>query len=423
METLNLSSYKTIDSDDEITIEYSDVYIYDNKIIYNTNKKIDIPRSSTWNGVYFYNINQQELPSNLIIDNIIDIAVIQDNLFYGNIGHALWDGLYPAYVSLFKFGYNESDFTYITNNVSNKDAFSYPIMETFSGNTIMNYLNLPNKIIHIKKLIVGIGKCGNLVMRKDYTLYGNKWNALKLFRDRIYKKHNVYLKLPNKTPNIIWIENKRYNTQELKIIEKLCIEYNINFIQYNKIGKFKDHLEYFSNVDIQITGPGTGMMYAPFMKDSGVIVNVGWMEHPQTNTARPNIFIQNCNKNNYIFPSYMEQSVLSSIYWASILYYDRYKYNEIEYESGREIIEKAIYQYNTGIKKEKHAIDAQIFIEYCTLDENSDDVCLDLTNKALFCEMMVNEHPLAIEKINIDLLREIRKKHGYDEKYVYSNVI
>lgn len=418
MVKLNSSTYKEVDTKEELTIEYSDLYIHNKTIIYNTTESIDLPLVSKWNNIYKFRPEIKDLNS-FPIDETIELGVIYDNLFYGNVGHGLWDGIYPAWVSLNKFGYIQEDFTFITHNMENQNTLVYPPTKVFAGKDILSYTSLPNKNIHIKKLVVGSGNCGNLVMRKDYTLYGKKWDSLKLFRNRMYDKHGISLKSKNKNPKIIWIENKRYTTEELKVIHQLCQEYNIPFIEYKKLGNFKEQLEYFSDVDIQITGPGTGMMYAPFIKDGGVIVNLGWMEHPQTNTNRPNIWIKDCKKENWKFPSYMEQGVISSIDWISVLYYDRYKYNTIEYNSGKELIQNSIKQYQIGPNKEKHAIDGQIYIEYCKRDLNSSEVEKDLTHKALFAEMMINEHPLAIEKVNLDLLREIRKDFNYDEQYVY----
>lgn len=411
-----LSTYK-ISNDNEITIQYNDVYIVDGELIFNTTKKQDIPVPTIFNNIHPFFIHQKDITIKNI-DEVMECAVLNRNPFYGNIGHALWDGIYPAYVALCKFGYGDKNFVYINDDMTNHNVLSYQPIKKFSGNGVLDKNQLLNKTIRIKNLIVGNGECGNVCMRKDYKLYGNKWNTLYKFRNRMYEKHGIDQKYKNKKPKIAFIENKRYSDKELKTIEKVCNQYDIPFIRFNKLGDFEKHLEYFSDIDIQITGPGTGMMYSPFLKDGAVIINLGFMEHPQTNIARPNIYIDGYNRD-WKFPSFMEQSVLKSVEWCSILYYNRYRWNDIEKEPLNNLINSAIDLYYSDEIQNEHNIDAKIFTEYCKKDKHSDKVCKDLTTKALFCEMMVNEHPLAISEVNIELLRKLRNQFEYDERYVF----
>lgn len=412
------SSYTTTDVEDGITIKFTDVYIVNKRIVFNTDEKQPIPSATTWNNSHGFDIHQEKINQTEEY-RTIDLAVISDNPFYVNIGHGLWDGIYPAYVSLCKWGYENQDFVYITTEMSNQQTLAYEPTKLFTGVDIWDRYNLPNEIIKINTLIVGTGQCGNLVMGKDYTLYGGKWNALEKFKNRLYEKYNITHKPRNAQPKIVWIENKRYKTAEKELIQTICNELNIEWVEYSNIGRFKEHLEYFSDIDIQITGPGTGMMYSPFLKKGSVIINLGWMEEPQKNGARPNIYVKNYTNIDWKFPSYMEQGVITAIKWASVLYYDRYKCNDIEYQPIKELINEGIKQYYKNSIKNKHAIDGQIYIEYCKRDKDSDDVVKDLTRKSLFAEMMINEHPLATEKVNIPLLRQIKKEYGYDERYIY----
>jgi hypothetical protein len=418
------SDYKIIDIGNE-SIIYSNLYIKNNKITYISDKPVQLPYVNKFLNNYPWR-PEVEFTDNINYHEFIDLAVLNDNVWYGNIGHAFWDGLYPIYVSLCKFGLENEKFDYFTTEMDNTQTLSYNPISKFCGGTIWNYQNLPNKIIKINRLVVGVGSCGNVVMRNDYKLYGNKWKSLEKFRNRMYSVYNIKLQ-PNlgEIPNIIFINNKRYSNYETEVIEKILNEFKfIKWIDFYNINGFEKHLQLFSNVDIQITGPGTGMMYLPFLKNGAVNINLGYMEYPQKNTARPNIKIENYHNDNWCFPGYMEQSVCNAVEWVTTLYYDRYENNELEYNSLKDIILKSI----TIWESKKHNnnnnlnIDAQIFVEYCRRDKNFQKICDHLTNKSLFIELLINEHPHAInEWVNLDLLRKIKDEFGYNRNYEFLN--
>ena len=146
------------------------------------------------------------------------------------------------------------------------------------------------------------------------------------------------------------------------------------------------------------------------------------MEHSQTNGARPNIFIQNCKYTDFVFPGWMEQSVCSGANYVNTLYYDRTTYNNIEFTPLIDIINKAIDIIKQGITlKNNLNTDANIFIEYCRRSPNGNKYCKYLTDKALFIENFICEHPLAIETdlVDIDLLHKIKDEFEYQRKYEY----
>ena len=69
----------------------------------------------------------------------------------------------------------------------------------------------------------------------------------------------------------IIIDNKRYSEQEKNNIHKTIHELNknidIKYIYWNKdFDSFEKQLCEIGKTDIHITGPGTGMMYMPFLK-------------------------------------------------------------------------------------------------------------------------------------------------------------
>ncbi len=179
-------------------------------------------------------------------------------------------------------------------------------------------------------------------------------------------------------------------------------------------------MKFLQDIDIHITGPGTGMLYMPFLKKGAVNINLGYIEHTQTNTARPNIYIENAKADDYILPGWMEQSVCAGVEYVSTLYYDRFVHNDIEKQPFINIIDEAVFIINSKyLKLDNHNIDAKVFIEYCKRVDNAREVCNYLTNIAFFIELFVNEHPAAIPKnlINIELLRKIKDEFNYNRNY------
>jgi hypothetical protein len=369
--------------------------------------------------------NNKDLES-FILENErghITLSVVGDNIWYGNIGHALWDGLYAQYLALVKFGYIDDAFVVLSNDWPNKNTMAYDVVNRFCKHQLKEYNNLHlNEVINLTTVVSGALKTGNTVMNKDYTLYGQQYNGMKLFKDRMLKNYNIEINKPCfiDQPKIIIVNNKRFSSDELKVIHNV-IEMikplaNIKFIDwYHGYNNFEEQLKELEDVDIHISGPGTGMMYMPFLKEGAVNINLGYIEKCQNNSMRPNIKIENYDKPEFEFPGWMEQSVCAACEYVTSLYYDRWNYPELEIQSLFEIINEAINIIKKGdIRSDKHNLDAKVFIEYCKRVSNPDEVCQHLTNIAFFIELFVNEHPSAVSPnfVDIDLLRQIKSELG-----------
>lgn len=433
----NLSSYRIINTDNQLSIEYKNLYSIDGQIYYFSLININLPfvnkftDSYGWAPIVKVFTNEQEIEDYLFLFQIkeeILLSVIGDNLWYGNIGHALFDGLYPLYLALVKFGYINDEFVLLSSDWSNKQTMSYHIITKFSGNQLMEYNDLDkSKVIYFNTLVAGTGITGNRVMNKEYTLYGEKeYGALSMFKKRLLKAYHINIDKPiNKKLKAIIIRNKRFNDYELSVIEQIVSIYknklDIKFIDwYHDYKSFEEQLRELEDVDIHITGPGTGMMYMPFLKKGAVNINLGYIEHTQTNTSRPNLFIKESTASDHLLPGWMEQSVCAAANYISTLYYDRFTYNNLEVLELVSIINKAIDIIEQNIiVSNNHNIDALVFKEYCKRVNNADDVVRHLTGIAFFIELFVNEHPDAVPSnlINIELLRKIKDEFGYNRNY------
>lgn len=433
----NKSTYRTIDHSSQLSIEYKNIYAIDGVIYYFTLSHENLPLVNKFTDSYGWApqvkvfSSEEEITAYLSLfknKEQITLSTLGDNLWYGNIGHALWDGLYPLYLALVKFGYKDDSFTLLSSPWDNKQTMAYDIITKFSGNKLLEYHNLDkSKLIHFQTLVAGTGSAGNRVINTEYTLYGEKeYGALTLFKQRLLKAYNIQIDKPiNKKLKAIIIKNKRFSNYEISIIQNVINLYknvlDIKYIDwYHEYKSFEDQLKELEDVDIHITGPGTGMMYMPFLKKGAVNINLGYMEHTQTNTARPNLYIKNSSASDHILPGWMEQCVCAGTSYVSTLYYNRFTHNNLEVEELYSIINRAMQILETGIiLQNNHNIDALVFKEYCKRSSNGEAVARYLTGIGFFIELFINEHPNAVANslVDINLLRQIKNELGFDRRY------
>jgi hypothetical protein len=433
-----ISTYRSTDND--TSVEYKNLYSINGIIYFLTVNDVQLPYvkkftiSYEWKPrIMKFGTEEQLIDYIESLSNIkaIDLSVLSDNLWYGNIGHGLFDVLYPIYLSMLKFGYNEEPFTFLSSEWSWRENMMYDTIKTFTKQELLEYPNLDrDNVYHFKTLIAGTDLAGNRVQNKEVFMYGKQWDGLQQFKKRIFGVHNISIDKPiNDIPNIIIINNKRFKEQDILVIEdvvkimsSVC---NIKFIDwyhdYRKHGnpKFIDQMKDFQDVDIQVTAPGTGMMYVPLMKKGAVNINVGFIEHTQTNGVRGNLKILESKHEDHLVPAYMEQPICAGTYYVTTLYYDRYKYNNLETQALIDIINQAIQIVKSGrIIEGNVGKDGEVFREYCKRAQDGDALCKFLTEQSLHVEFFVNEHPYAmLPTTDLDLLRLIKNEFNYDRNY------
>ena len=136
----NTSSYRIINTDNQLSIEYKNLYSIDGKIYYFSLTDIVLPLvnkftdSYGWAPIVKVFLNEKDIEDYLFLFQVkqeVQLSVIGDNLWYGNIGHALFDGFYPLYLALVKFGYIDDKFVLISSDWDNKKTMSYDIVTKF----------------------------------------------------------------------------------------------------------------------------------------------------------------------------------------------------------------------------------------------------------------------------------------------------
>ncbi|NDG31976.1 hypothetical protein EB118_18120, partial [bacterium] len=228
--------FETIDSTDQLSIKYTNLYYLDNQFWYfTTDPKEKPPYVNKWTNTYGWRPNIKIFDSQSNIQTFltynypniesISLGLLSDNLWYGNVGHALFDGLYPVYLASVKFGYDDSPFVYLTNDWTNNKVTADEAIRLFSKTKqILNYPKIDRNII-FNTLICGTGNTGNRVISKQYTLYGKKYDAIYKFKKRIMQTCGAeHDRLINSPIQGIIVHNKRYSVEEQKIIDNV-IEY------------------------------------------------------------------------------------------------------------------------------------------------------------------------------------------------------
>ncbi|CAF5183200.1 unnamed protein product [Rotaria magnacalcarata] len=187
---------------------------------------------------------------------------------------------------------------------------------------------------------------------------------------------------------------------------------------------FMAQLRLLSDMDIHITGPGTGQMYQTFLSDGSVIINLGKLKN--TSYQQPMT----------TYASFMEQYMTAGTPYIKGLYYPiNERRNGIKKKELVTLIKRAAKLITDGFRlpvnsRENLAADGQIFVEMCEKDVT---FCREVTVRApsretsgfnLWAEDMVHEAQQWNSQgfisgkrkirchLNHTLLRQLRQKYN-----------
>lgn len=243
------------------------------------------------------NINLPQSPVKIFPDDYIMLLI---DHFHWNMGHNLWDHMYPSWYSLYYYFNNNSktnNFTWLCiKNYSDIHVHTHKNMiNNFSGTNFFTLESLKKKYdipIIIPTFITGLDKIGISYLNKDNLTVNigkiiNDLCPIKTFVNRFYLKYNIirnslYNDL-DKCNNIIYIKNKRpYNGIEelfLKMNKKYNYKYNFKIVDYKKYD-FKEQLEILNRTCICIVGIGNARSQTPFLPEGAIEI--------QTNNFKEN---------------------------------------------------------------------------------------------------------------------------------------
>lgn len=180
--------------------------------------------------------------------------------WHKNIGHALFDGLYPAYVALIRFAPKHLDPFRIFVGLDRSDCdscFSEDVYSRFGGigliksNIISSVLS--DRWYVFEELLMGSGMMCQRCIQSNYQLAGGvELDASRLFRDRMYKQHGIIppdvrrmhsaeRRNPRTPIKAYIIHNKRFAPDE--IVELMCAVDILNNYTNANINKSIDDIK------------------------------------------------------------------------------------------------------------------------------------------------------------------------------------
>lgn len=360
-------------------VKYENIYFFDNEFYFLTlDKNIELQEVRLLGGPehsdcihkneYIFKPNIKIFDNEIEINNFLNKEIIEINgitnyfshYYEHNIGHGLFDALYPSFLTYLNFFYkidkiNNNNYTNLINilhvpgwvcSMKCSRNWLLEIMENFSGNKNLLKNNLDkNKIYKFEILISGSGYCGYSIVNKKYITPGKEYNSLSLFRNRFYNKYNIQRKNTYERNKIIIIESERYSIEEknilLEIKKKLNSEnFNCEFINWKNYLNFKEQLELLNDAYIHISSSGTSMMNFAFLNEKSVHINLGtnnYIDYYQTKNNEERLLLMD-----------IPISLLSNDIYID--YYNIFIYKKILYEEVYFIILKNITYYNSYLK-------------------------------------------------------------------------
>jgi hypothetical protein len=383
-------------------IKYNNLYFFDNNFYFlTTNKNIILKEVKLLGGPehtdqilkeeYIFlpkiKIFDDEKELNNFIDN--DLVIIKEitnyfaHYYEHNIGHGLYDALYPSFLTLLDF-FNENDNYINLINLLKPDGWICPlkcsrdwildIMSKFSKNNNLFKNNLEkNKVYKFEILIAGSGYAGFSSVNKEYLVPGKENFSLEKFRDRFYNVYDIKKNI-NTNIKISIIDSERYSTDEKNILLKINNILNekgfeSNYIYWKNYENFRDQLEIINNTNIHISSSGTSMMYFPFLNSGNIHINLG------TNNYSDCYNIQNKEERCLLMD--IPISLLSNDIYID--YYNIFNHKKILLDEVNNIIEKNIYYFkNELINSNNKNINinipnfVKIWREFCNNEEYND---------------------------------------------------
>lgn len=236
------------------------------------------------------------------------LTLAVDPSWHNNIGHALYDTMYPAFTSLIQLGLHEEEFRLllfmgpIDPNYASREIYeaNEGVLGTIAGSGILRTAALQG--VHVfEKVVAGQGpNSQEFDVNANFTLGSSRsLDAARIFRKRVYSAFGIEPPSVQKTSNEglasnqpvkgLLINSGRVSTngwgdKAVELARKDGVEldhihwwHDINKANpaESGIATFREHLQKLVQARIHISGPGTTMMYQQFLPEGSVVVNLG----------------------------------------------------------------------------------------------------------------------------------------------------
>lgn len=276
---------------------------------------------------------------NMTVNYRPGLSVLFRALWQDRWAHALFDGLYPAFVSLARFGLENHVFTPVaimSNYTAGLDcrklesqALGLSGAGIYTGTAcqmeeafrlfggrgkakqeLLRLSDLWEQLLNAKAallfdhLVSGSAHMGeyasyvSLPGTKDSSLaeepsaYGR--DIVGEFADRLYLAHGLDApssktssRPAKQTLKVIITANKRMTPEEVTSMKELAqqgvaslrnFSMDVSFVDWSLVQPFRKQLELLQNTDIMVTGIGTAMFYSTLLPFGSVCINTGWKD-------------------------------------------------------------------------------------------------------------------------------------------------
>mmetsp|Transcript_13522 Transcript_13522/g.37357 ORF Transcript_13522/g.37357 Transcript_13522/m.37357 type:complete len:579 (-) Transcript_13522:95-1831(-) len=246
--------------------------------------------------------------------SIPGLTVFYDSECPQNVGHGIWDGVWPVFVGLKQLGLPDSvPFQPLMFNFGRKDHKMNLTREITKAISLgheqmtgepMNYNSRKRPvssgiIFRLDLFAMGSGHRGQRNMNHQYSLPGGEY--LQSFRDRTLEGFGLPPSHPlpfcsskvfqtennQNSLQVTIFDNKRYSSHEREVFLQLLHEnqqssfenssrLHIQFVKWDNFSA-AEQIEIISKTDIYVSGPGTGIVFSPFARDGSVVINLGFL--------------------------------------------------------------------------------------------------------------------------------------------------
>jgi len=285
------------------------------------------------------------------------LSVLFRALWQDRWAHAVFDGLYPAYVSLSRFGLGNHSFTpvaLLSNYTAGLDCRTEDSQlmglsgaGIFTGTAcqmeeairlfgagkesaapLLRINDLQDELrgsaILFDHLVSGSGHLGEYasVLALPGTLEGHnledsipRMDLLGDFADRMYLAHGIqpphHVEKPKRPKlKVLITSNKRMSPEEVADLTELAESasaqgasspYEIRFVDWSKVQPFKAQLELLRETDIMVSGIGTALFYSAFLPWASVCVNTGWKDDASVPTYGEDILSMSNHRTRFLY--------------------------------------------------------------------------------------------------------------------------
>lgn len=421
---------------------------------------------------------------------ISNLTIYFYQLWSFNIAHALFDGLYPAFVAFLRFSPSPLyPFRLLTSFEGCENCWVTWVCGNFSGLGVLNIDEVKRKSVkklHVfDALIMGSANMCQRCLTPDLQLPGGvELGASRSFRYRMYatygvcqpiarEKSSLERRKPDDVLTAYIVDNKRYTDVDRKELYAAINEIN-NYTdiclkaQKNKSMEVRNHLirvfyldyanvdrvrkmvtacsdaksifapraeklindklaiqlSVLREIDIHVTGPGTGQFYQTFLPDGSVTINLGGVTTMRERNRTIN------------YTTFMEQYLTSgSPYLKGLFYPINERITGIKREQVVQLIYTAARMIKDGFHipvkpKDNLANDGQLFTELCERDNvfctaftvrnpTNEFRCMDSwpelvvhEDDAWRVDGVIENGRQVICPLNRTLLHELRTKYG-----------